>query len=69
MKLTAARRVMTTPFGNDRAAVLATAILQIITSLELESIEALHLQLTQFLRDEIADLTRQIAADQEPCDE
>lgn len=54
---------MAPPFGSDRAAVIATSILQIVTSPELKSIEALHLHLEQYLRDELAALTQEIAAD------
>ncbi len=60
---------MTTQFLMDRAAIVAKAILQIVGSVELDSPDDLHFQLTQFLRDEFADLTRQIAADRELCDE
>ena len=52
---------MTTRFHNDRAAVVAIAIRQIVSQTR-DPIELLR-RIEQFLRDEIADLERQIAAD------
>ena len=59
---------MTIQFLRDRAAVIATAVLQIVESFELKALDNLHLQLEQYLRDEIADLAREIATDRESPD-
>jgi hypothetical protein len=52
---------------SDRAAVVAIAIRQIITDAALEP-EELQLRLELYLRDELADIERQIASDREVDD-
>jgi hypothetical protein len=51
---------------SDRASALATAVLQLAADVELEPDE-LQLRLEQYLRDELADIERKIAADRRDC--
>jgi hypothetical protein len=52
---------------SDRASALATAVLQLAADAELEPDE-LQFRLEQCLRDELADIERQIANDREVPD-
>jgi hypothetical protein len=51
---------------SDRAANLATAILQIVKSTDDPALQRVRLE--QYLRDEIADIERQITSDREAPD-
>jgi hypothetical protein len=51
---------------SDRASAITTAVLQLVADVELEPDE-LQLRLEQYLRDELADIERQIAADRRDC--
>jgi len=53
--------------NSDRAAAVATAIQQIILCFLKTS--ALHAELTEYLRDELADATRQAINEIRPHDE
>ncbi len=53
---------------NDRASAVATAVLQIAQDAKLRPFE-LRFRVEQYLRDEIADIKRQIANDREINDE
>jgi hypothetical protein len=51
---------------SDRASAITTAVLQLVADVELEPDE-LQLRLEQYLRDELVDIERQIAADRRDC--
>jgi hypothetical protein len=51
---------MTTPYPRDRAGVAATAILQIVKTVPAADLREL---IEAYLRDQFAELERQVAAD------
>ena len=51
---------------SDRASIVAIAVLQIVAEPEL-SADELQLRVVDILRDEFADIARQIAAEREEC--
>ena len=51
---------MTTPYPRDRAGVAATAILQIVNTAPGANLQQ---QIENYLRDELADVERQISAE------
>jgi len=52
--------IMTTPYPRDRAGVAATAILQIVNTAPGANLQQ---QIENYLRDELADVERQISAE------